>query len=264
MRRGGRVFIILGIVLALISGLAVFVVLAAAEPQPVEVPTTKVVIAFQPIGERSEIAADQVGEVDWPQRIPTPIGAYNKPVDVIGKLSKVPIYTGEPIITDMLIDKADLKETKSNAALLLEPGKVAVAFGVSMGSDVAEAIQAGDRVDLLVTYNVNIVGSSTQNAQYQLTQTTLQNVLVLQVGPWPHSVPEGSKTETSAAGQVNIITVQLDEQDALVLKHIEETAQATNFVLRSANDDQTFSTEPVTIEYLNKRFNFNVPGTIQQ
>src|ERR671933_647140 len=152
MRRGGKVFIILGILLALISGAGVFVVLASAEPQPVEVPTTKVVVAFQPVVERSEISGDQVGQVDWPQKIPTPIGAYEKPADVVGKLATEPIYPGQPIIDKMLIDKSEVKETHSNASLILEKGMVAVAMPVTINSNVAEAIQAGDRVDLLATF----------------------------------------------------------------------------------------------------------------
>ena len=38
MRRGGRIFIILGLLLALIAGAGVFYVLASAEPAPPETP----------------------------------------------------------------------------------------------------------------------------------------------------------------------------------------------------------------------------------
>lgn len=260
MRRGGRIFIILGIVLALISGIGVFVVLATAEPQPVEVPTTKVVVAFQQVPSRSEISADQVGQVDWPQRIPTPIGAYERPADVVGKLALQPIYPGQPIMNQAVISKGDAAARGSNAALILEKGQVAVALGITVNSDVAEAIQPGDRVDLLVTYGANVqeaAGGNTQN--FVVTQTTLQNVLILQVGPWPRNV--GQETSAGASGGgISIVTLQVNEQDALVLKHIENTAQNYSFALRAANDDQPFTTEPVTLEYLNKRFKMNIPG----
>ncbi len=256
MRRGGRIFIILGIVLAFIAGIGVFIVLVTAEPQPVEVPTTKLVVAFQQVPSRSEISADQVGQVDWPQRIPTPIGAFAEPVDVVGKLALVPIYPGQPIIDEMIISKESNEARHSNAALILEPGQVAVALGVSLDSSVADAIQAGDRVDLIVTYGTQVEASSVSGEQYVVTQTTLQNVLILQVGPWPQ---EGGET-ADGAGNVGILTVQLPEQDALALKHIEGTAQSYALALRAANDDQIFTTEPVTLEYLNKRFNFNIPG----
>lgn len=260
MRGGGRIFVLLGFVLALIAGAAVFIVLANAEPQPVVVPTTKLVVAFQQVPSRTEISADQIGEVEWPVRVPTPLGAYESPADVVGKLSKVPIYAGQPIIDQMVISKGDVEAQHSNAALLLEKGQVAVAFPVSLGSNVAEAIQPGDRIDLIVTYNVELTGQGGGQAQgaYVVTQKTLENVLILQVGPWPRDV--GEQSASRGGGSVAIVTFQMVEQDALALKHIESTASTYNFVLRAANDDQIFTTEPVTIEYLNKRFNLNIPG----
>lgn len=258
MRRGGRTLVILGIVLALISGAAVFVVLATAEPQPVEVPTTRVIFAFQQIPERTEVTADQIGQVEWPLRIPTPIGAFAEPNEAIGKLARVPIYPGQPLVEQTLIDKSQLKENKSNAALILEPGMVAVAFGVNVTSSVAGAIQAGDRVDLLVTLAAE-QASATGSAGYFATQTTLQNVLILQVGAWPQGEGEESTKNASAA----VVTVQLTEQDALALQHIDQTAANYSLALRAANDDQVFSNEPVTLEYINRRFNFNIPGSGQ-
>lgn len=260
MRGGGRIFVILGIILALIAGVAVFVVLASAEPQPEVVPTTKLVVAFQQVPARTEISPDQIGEVDWPVRVPTPIGAYERPADVVGKLSRNPIYAGQPIISDMVISKGDIEAQHSNAALLLEQGEVAVALGVTLGSNVAEAIQPGDRVDLIVTYNVEIQNALSGQGQgpYVVTQKTLENVLILQVGPWPRDV--GEQSSSQGGGAIGIVTLQMVEQDALTLKHLEQTASSYAFVLRAANDEQIFTTEPVTIEYLNKRFNFNIPG----
>lgn len=257
MRRGGRIFIVLGLVLAIISGIGVFVVLANAEPQPVVVPTTKLVVAFQQVPSRSEVSADQIGQVDWPQKVPTPIGAYEQPADVVGKLALQPIYPGEPIINQMLISKEDAQARHSNAALILEKGMVAVSFGVSPESNVADAIQAGDRIDLVVTYGAEVgsTSASTPGFATGVTQKTLENLLILQVGPWPR---EGDQAANNA--NASIITLQVQEQDAMVLKHIEGSASSYAFVLRAANDDEIFTTEPVTLEYINKRFKFNLPG----
>ncbi len=260
MRGGGRIFVILGIILALVAGASVFFLLANAEPQPTETPKTKLVVAFQQVTSRSEVSAEQIGEVDWPLTVPTPIGAFERPADVVGKLSKQTIYAGQPIIGDMLISKEDAEAQHSNAALILEQGQVAVAFSIGLGSSVAEAIQAGDRVDLIVTYSVEVQNPATGQGSgtYIVTQKTLENLLILQVGPWPRQV--GEQASDSGSGAVNTVTFQLVEQDALALKHIESTASDYSLVLRAANDDQIFATEPVTLEYLNRRFNFAIPG----
>lgn len=256
---GGRIFIILGLVLAVISGIGVFYLLLTTQPPPQQVQTTKLVVSFQQIPGRSEISPDQIGQVDWPQTVPTPLGAFAEPTEVVGKLAKNPIYPGQSINSDMLISKADAEAQHSNAALIIEKGQIAVAIGVGLQSSVAEALQAGDRVDLIVTYNVDTSNPlpGQTNAQYGVSQKTLENVLVLQVGPWPRDIGEQS---SQGGGSVNVITLQMPEQDAVALAQIQSSASSYTFVLRSANDEQIFTTEPVTIEYINKRFNFKIPG----
>ncbi len=259
MRRGGgRIFIILGLILALIAGGGIFFVLANAQPAPTQEARVPVVVAVQSIPSRSEVSADRLQSVGWPVSVPTPIGAFADSTDVIGRLTLVQIFPGQPIIEQMLITKELAQERHSNAALILEKGSVAIAMGVSINSDVAEAIQPGDRVDLLVTYIVEGQSAQTTGGQYIVTQKTLENVLILQVGPWPRDV--GEQSSTQGGGSINVVTVQLTEQDALALEHIENTSGAYTFVLRAANDADIFTTEPVTLEYLNKRFNFNIPG----
>lgn len=254
MRRGGRIFIILGLILALIAGAGVFYVLATAEPQPTETPKTSLVVAVQNIPSRSEVSADRIQSVDWPLSIPTPIGAFSSPADVVGQLSLVPIFPGQPIIDDMVISKTDAEGRHSNAALILEKGQVAVAFSITPGSAVANAIQAGDRVDLLVTLSPQIETTSGSTA---VSQKTLENILIIQVGIWPQPGADEASSDSSGA---SMVTVQLTEQDALTLKHLENAASSYTFVLRAANDEEIFATEPVTIEYINKRFQFNIQG----
>ncbi len=253
----GRIFVLLGLVLALISGVGVFYVLATAEPQATPVQTTQLVVSFQQIPGRSEISPDQIGQVEWPQTVPTPTGAFGTTADVVGKIAKNPIYPGQTINTDMVISKGDAEAQHSNAALIIEKGQVAVAIGVGLDSSVAEALQAGDRIDLIVTYNAQIQNAIQGSSQYEVSQKTLENVLVLQVGPWPRQVGEQS---SQGGGSVNVLTLQMTEQDAIALRHLQNTASSYTFVLRAANDEQIFTTEPVTLEYLNKRFNFNIPG----
>ena len=133
-----------------------------------------------------------------------------------------------------------------------------MAFGITINSDIAEAIQAGDRVDLLVTLTPTDAAGGNGGPQ-PVTQKTLENILILQVGPWPADVGDQASTQ-GGGGSPQVVTLQMTEQDALALKHIETTSTNYSFVLRAANDEDLFTTEPVTIEYLNKRFNFNIPG----
>jgi len=129
-------------------------------------------------------------------------------------------------------------------------------FGTVTNANVAEAIQAGDLVDLIATFTAQPVVTGNQPAGPPViaTQRVLQDVLVLQMGPWPS---EGAKNQNN--GQVVVATMQLNEQDALVLKYTQENASGFALALRPANDHDLANPEPVTLEYINKRFGYKLP-----
>ena len=249
MNRAGRVIFILGILIALASGLGVFLLIALTQPQPTDVPTTKIVVAFQRINPRTEITADQVGTANWPRSVPTPPGAFTNPSDVIGKLAVNPVYQGEAIVQENLIDKSDLKEDHSSAALLLEKGIVAYAMPVNTKADVAEAIQAGDRVDLIATFQSQSATGATSIA----TQRVLADIPVIQVGTWP--VPE---QKNQASENTAFLTFQLKEQEAMILEYTLLHANSVTLVLRSANDHDVPPLDPITFDYINQRYNFKL------
>lgn len=252
MNRAGRVLFLLGIIIALGAGVVVYLMLTLNQPKPAEVPTTNVVIAYQNIDSRMEIVPEQVGVANWPRAIPTPIGAFQQVSSVIGKLSTSPIPQGQPISEKILIDKQDVKETHSNASLLLENGNVAVAMPINVNTDVAEAIQAGDHVDLLASFAART--TNTSGPQVVASQRLLADVLVMQVGVWPSA---NVKSQNSAP-TANVITFQLKEQDALVLQYAQQFATAMTLVLRPTNDHEIVTLEPVTFEYVNVRFGYKL------
>jgi Flp pilus assembly protein CpaB len=254
MRRVGVALIILGILFALFAGLALFVFFPR-QSQPVEVATTGLVVAFQNIPQRSEVSKDQLGSVNWPQNIPTPIGGYANSDDVVGKLAIVPIYPGEPVIDKMLIDKPSLKQSASNAALILDKGYVAFALPVTINTNVAEAVQPGDRVDLIATFTLQpITGTQSAGGPVILTQRLLQDVLVIQVGPWPRGGAPAQSSQTTA-----VVTLQVAEQDALVVQYAQGNASTLALALRPANDHDLVNPTPVTIEYLEEKFGLATP-----
>lgn len=248
MNRAGRVLFILGMLIALGSGFFVLVLLWLSQAKPADVETTQVVVAFQNVSPRTEIVSGQVGLANWPRALPTPIGAYDDPSSVIGKLATAPLVPGQPIIAQAVVDKKDLKETHSNAALILEKGSVGVAMPVSIKSNVAEAIQAGDRVDMIATF------MSKGSTNIPVTQRLLADMLVVQVGTWPHSDAKGDQANTGAT----VLTLQLKEQDVLVLAYAQQFASDVILVLRPVDDPEILSLEPVTLDYINQRFGYKL------
>ncbi len=262
MRRVGIILIILGAVFAVLAGVMLFF-LYPRQPQPVLESSLPVVVAFQNIGERTEIKPEQLGKMDWPQHIPTPIGAYADSESVAGKLALVPIYAGQPIIDKSLMDKEPFKETKSNASLILPQKMVAIALPVSVDSSVANAIQAGDRVDILAIFPISPVtpteGLATPTPmpiKPPIAQRILQDVLILQVGPWPRGggAANAGGTANNADQAAAIVTFQVSEQDALVIKYIQTQASYFTFALRANQDHTLFNPTPVSIDYMYEHF----------
>lgn len=251
MNRAGRILFILGFVISIFAGLGVFIVLVLSQPKPAVTPSTKVVLAAQEIASRTEIMPNQIVVSLWPSAVPPPAGAFTDPDEVVGKLALGAIYPGQPILQNMLIEKPSLKDVQGTASLWLEKGTVGTAMPVTVKTNVAEAIQPGDRVDVIATFKSQ--STSPTAASAVATQRLLSNVLVLQVGPWPNP---GAKVQSSG---YTIVTFQLQEQEALVLEYATLNAVNLTLVLRPANDREALTLEPVTFDYINQRYGFKLP-----
>ena len=263
MRRGGRILVILGLFLGAVTAGGTFLVLSSTTEQPGRIPTKQVVVAQQPISARTTIAVDAVAIKDWPETALPQGSFFEKTEDVIGKVAVQQIFPGQIVLAPMIIDKKQAGEigTRSNAAYVLPEGKVAMAFSFNDITGVAGALQPGDYVDVMLTLQASAPPTQTVRAGTQptltgteglaATQLMLQNILILQVGNW------SSGTGQEKAGPANNITFALDRQDALALKSAREQGQI-DLILRRVNDTKIVDTEPVTLQYLNKRFKFNL------
>lgn len=259
MRRGGRILVILGLLLGAITAVGTFFVLSSATDQGKQIETQPVVVALQPIADRSIITADAVGIKDWPKNALPPGQVFDKTDAVVGMLAIQPIYPGQIILPPMIIDKKKAGEigTRSNAAFVIPDGKIAMAFAINEITGVGNALQAGDYVDIMLTLQSAELPvcppakPCTGLEGLPVTQLMLQDVLILQVGAW------SSGGEDSKAPPSGILTFALNRQDALALKAAREQGQI-DLILRRAGDHATFETEPVTLQYLNKRFKFNL------
>jgi pilus assembly protein CpaB len=260
MRRGGRILILLGLILGMIAAGAMFLILSSQQAPPPQVATRSVVIAVQNIIARNEVTTAALGKAEYPENT-IPPGAFDRIEDVSGKLALTTIVPGQIILDSMVIDKAKAGATRSNASFLIPDGKVAVEFSISALSGVGGAIQAGDYVDLMLTLTPGGISATATRTPGGLpptegqavTQFMLQDVLILQVGQWGAVSGGGNQP----APQANILTFVMAPQDALALKSASEQG-SIQMILRKAGDHKPYTTEPVNLEYLNRRFNFRL------
>lgn len=161
-----RLFIVIGIVLAVLAVLGVaYVILnqgggispiSPGQPEGVEsgtpteevIPTVEVIVARQPIPRGSEFPPGSLGRINFPatQR---PENAITNEAETVGQVARIEIAQGQIILRDYLRPRAG--GSSSDAAFETPAGRVLVAFPVDRQSSVAYAVQAGDFVDVLMT-----------------------------------------------------------------------------------------------------------------
>jgi Flp pilus assembly protein CpaB len=286
MKRG-RILIFLGLILGLATAAAAFYVLQGTDgeltaDEPAEAPKMKVLVALQNIGQANAIdpALMELREFEQSQ---VPPDALMSTADVAGKLAAQDIAQGQIVRRDMVTDKKTIVEMGVNASFLIPVGKVLMAVPIDELSSAAYALEAGDTIDMLITMELVSVDPESQIKEpipddpaevdkikqipRMVTQLTLQDVEILKIGRWGQKAVEPDTTEAQDSAQQpadeelptqegpTIMTVLVDQQDALVLKFARESGASIDFALRSKLDHELVTTEPVTLDYMIRRFN---------
>jgi len=294
MRRGGTILTIVGILLAVTTAVIAYVALTgrpgtqppAATPTPEKM--VAAVIALQDIPAYTDIPADAVGTQEIAQsKLSNHLLA---PEAVVGRRAARTILRGSFIMSDWVVDPTTVVLEGKNASLNITPdreggARVAMAFETTELGSVAGAIQNGDFVDLLISYNLldtqELETLETEaseiclpdcptRADVLLAQLLLQDVEVYRVGAWllptPTPTPEGEAPEETPEQELqpepvrsNILTLLLSQQDALVLKFARESGASIDLVLRGVEDHQAVRTETVSLQYVMSRFEITVP-----
>lgn len=120
-------------------------------PAETAIPRLEVVIAIQNIPRGTVITPDRVTIVLYPVDA-IPGDTFDEIEFVVGQIAATDIFTNELILSRKLVQSLDsLGSVGSDAAAILEPGRVAIAVPMDRITSVAYALQPGDRVDIIVS-----------------------------------------------------------------------------------------------------------------
>lgn len=340
--RGGRIFIILGIVLFIVVAIVALIYLSGifkpappptpdlSEVTPTEEPSNmiEIVVAAQniPRGTRITEENNAVTTAKWPEES-VPPGALTDIGAAYDRIARTDIVLGMPVIEGMLTTAGPLTAIGSDAALQIPEGKVAYAMSLAGNASVAWALRSGDHVDVLISLlivdidedyqttlpsrkitcltgispegsltvqctevpvgrteflpngAVTIEGPRGAQQPRMVTQMTVQDAVVLQVGMWPeetamalkHPEPTAVPVEAEGEGEAppptpippqpltQWVTLAVSPQDALVLKYSEEVGASMDLVLRPAGNTARFSTQAVTLQYIFAEYGIEAP-----
>lgn len=250
--RRSKVYIAVGIVVALIVAAVVYIALQASGlTDGAQIETRSVVVAVNDIGVRQPIAEGDVTTRTIPVD-PTNATAFETVDLVIGRVSGVAIGAGQVISPNLLAST-----TEGMAFSILEPGEDfdpegpdlrAVSVTVAAANAVGGALSAGQLVDLLVTMPIN-----PQAGEETTTDTATERFLA---GP-STKVTVQAATILAREGDVYILRADLATAERIA----ELTAAGGTFtlVLRPDEDDRAAVTEGSTIDSLIDEFDFPVP-----
>lgn len=272
-KRAATIIMMVGIALALVAGLGVFAMARQAKAdRTAQVPQVLVVMASRDIADGTAVTADSLTMQAFPSDF-VPHGAVASPDDAIGKYTTTQITKGQIVLSNQL--SATLRA--GNLSLSVPAGMEAIALPMTDLMSSNGAIKAGDHVDILLTVDLveiqlnaqgdaSPVAAGNSNAKNPVTQTTLQNVEVLAVGEAADNSSDSGSSATTAGNTNNTakgaVIVSVNPQDALVLKYAKDSGGVVDLALRAPGDTQPVTTDPVTIDRLFGRFNFQRPGPL--
>jgi pilus assembly protein CpaB len=271
----GLLFILIGIVMAFLSGYLVLAFArqsaanaAAAVTMPTPVPKVYVVVAEKDLAENVAISAQDVSKKEIEADF-APAGAIAAPEIAVGKYTTARVYKGEILVAPLLA------ETKASGALAAEvpEGRVAMAVVVNDAMNSLGALRAGDHVDILLTLDLKAIdprnnanNNGGQSPTGLSTQVTMQNILILAIGApagdQPPSQGPNGQAPPAPAGpppqspQAKTITFLLDHQEAVTLKFIKDSGGTMDLVVRSPTDTELAKTDAVTLDTIYRKYSF--------
>jgi pilus assembly protein CpaB len=185
--------------------------------------TTKVAVAAMPLNYGTDVTADKVRFVDFPNTS-IPPGSFSSLSALLPQGKKRVALLSMMVNEPILASKISGAGRGASIASLLPDGKRAAAVRINDVSGVAGFIQPNDSVDVLVTRQ----GSGDRDAQ--VTDVLLQDARVI-------AIDQNAKKDNGAPAVAKTATLEVDPLDAQKLALAQEVG-SLSLVLRKPGDQQ--------------------------
>jgi pilus assembly protein CpaB len=271
MKRRSLLWFVASAILALLAGVMAMVFLGSRDTgtdQP-QVEKQPLVVARNPIAANDVIRVDNV-TLEERDQIPT--GAVVEVDEIIGATTLRDIAQGEVIkVQDLLIFTGTMVS-------LLPDDKIAVALPANDILSNWGTVMPKDHVDVLFTLDVilekpmyvtdirtqeeaGLYNIERDQSMDNVTALTLQNLEVLQIIQEPQV--EGQGQDAAPQPPRRALILQVDPQDAVVLKYLQDSVGSIQLALRAPDNDTLFNVQPVNINYLMLRYGIVLPQPLE-
>ena len=264
-KRRGLLWMVAGVVLAILAGVVSLLILRTAvstvQVAPPEAPLTRpVVVATHRVPRRSVLSEADVEIRELPEDS-IRSGAVIRLQDAVGRITLTELTEGQIVLAQNLLEltaEGAPQEAEVSLAEALNEDEVAVALPASDIMSKYGVIQPGDKVDVLFT--ANVVGKTYQEDIPRgglVAATAVQNLEILHIVVETAPAEEGEEEQAERVRQLVILIAE--PQDAVILKYLKDSGSVIDYALRSPTSEQLFVVEPVTINYLAKRYGIVPP-----
>ena len=208
---------------------------ASKQAKQIEVPTVPmktIVVAKQPLRFGTELSAAVLKEVPWPEAS-LPTGSFSKIADLLRGGRRVvltAIEPNEPVLSLKITGPGQ----RATLSALVKPGMKAVTIRVNDVEGVGGFVLPGDRVDVVLTRQVD-KGSAT-------TQVVLQNTRVLAVD----QIADERSAKASVAKSVTLEVTTVEAQKVWLASSVGNLS----LLLRKAGDTAETQTRKITLSDL--------------
>jgi pilus assembly protein CpaB len=248
-RRRGWTFFVLGLILALGTGVMAFIFLqqqavTAAELSRKEAfekyappPTLDLPVAARPLEPGTTINKTDYVIKSFPLDL-VPIAAISETVNLDNKVVVRPIGQGETFHTSQFLGGQG-----SSISQQIKKGYVLFAFPAADLLSQSDIIKDGDHIDLYVTADLKKLGEDGSAVEAEkdlgkLTALTVQNIEVFKVLRATKS--EDGKNENAVGAPVTLLC-SVTPSDAVILKYAKDAGGTIDFTLRSPVDKEPFT-----------------------
>ncbi len=221
---GGRLFIIVGLLLAVLAGVGVFFVGGTVQGVVGGGGTDTVVFAKQSIPIRHQITLADLDTELVTHNIAAANNIYTKPGDLVNLIAEINISKNSVITSDMLArDVGLVPPGLAGATLPLASGYVALTIPTGEQQGVAGHITVGDYITVISSAQVTVFSSTAQQVGVPkvVSKTVFTNVRVIGVGPAVVNIQPAGSAATSAGtqggatgGVSSSLTIELTQCDA--------------------------------------------------
>ena len=218
-----RTILFFAVFVGLVAVFGAFKALQATRLGP-RVATQRIVVAAREIPEGGVIDRAAVIMTDWPAAT-APAGAFATLDSVVGRITRVAVFSGDPIVP------ARLAPVGSGPGLEVKiaPGKRAMAVRINDVAGISGLIQPNSRVDVLVTLRTDAL------SQRQVAKVFMENMRVLSVGRHMERDGDGEAIDATTA----TLEVAPDEAERLAVAMNQGSIQ---LVLRGYGDPSNVTT----------------------